>query len=263
MGLFVVSLVVMVLMQASATKQDTATTTAANDIALKLDDYISTQGAIPSSLAATGVKRVPSTITYQKVSDSTYKFCTTYKSASSGFDATTAVQNAVGGYTGVGSSYYAPPTDNTYLYISDVHHKGVNCQVIKPYLYSTGGTITPVSQTTGTGYLNSSYSSSQGCQPGYLVGFNGVITAIAPGQGSTNSSLGAPVTITVTGAGKTLSVLVPSSSNVYDSSCTPLKHAQLKLNDNVDVFFNSQTTTDYSTSQAVVDTSQFYDASVQ
>ncbi|HEY8999351.1 MAG TPA: hypothetical protein VIM53_03455 [Candidatus Saccharimonadales bacterium] len=76
-GIFVLSLVVYVATQAGATKQDTQTYNAANSIAQKLNGYIDTQGTIPSSLQVAGATNVPPTVTYVKLSDSSYKFCVT------------------------------------------------------------------------------------------------------------------------------------------------------------------------------------------
>jgi type II secretory pathway pseudopilin PulG len=139
-GVFTLVLIVIVLVQASATKQDTKTTRVANDIATKLEAYISDKQAIPSSLSAIDVSDVPTTISYQKLSSSSYKFCLTYKSASSGFDAASAVSEvASGSYGGSYSSLSdssASSSDTSYLSIPDTHHKGQNCQTIKPYIFS-------------------------------------------------------------------------------------------------------------------------------
>jgi len=142
LGLFTLVIVVVILVQAGATKQDADTTKKANDIATKLEMYISTKQMIPDSLGAVGVSDVPATISYQKLSDTSYRFCLTYKSASSGFDAASAVTDVATGsygqrYSSLGNTTDTETGDTGYLYIPDTHHKGSNCQTIKPYIYAS------------------------------------------------------------------------------------------------------------------------------
>jgi len=128
-GLFTVVMLVLVLMQAGATKQDAQTDKLANSMADSLNNYTDSNFAIPASLRAAGIKKTSPYITYTKLSDSKYKFCVTYKTTSSDFDPSAAVSNALMG--GV-SSYYGGDytSDNTDLYLPTSHHKGVNCQTV-------------------------------------------------------------------------------------------------------------------------------------
>lgn len=145
LGLFTLVILVIVLMQASATKQDQQTLDTANTIATKLnsDTY---SGIAPNSLAQVGITNVPSTILYTKTGKSSYKFCVTYKQASNDFSASGVAQNVVarglGGGTGAGgvddqSAYNNLPD----LEINPVHHTGVNCQTVDMYSYNTTSPI--------------------------------------------------------------------------------------------------------------------------
>jgi len=131
-GIFTVAMLVMVLVQASATKQDIATDKIANGDADKLNTYTEQQYAVPETLRQVGITQNSSNISYTKLSDNRYKFCVTYKAASSNFD-----PSAVAGDLATGGSSFDWSTDTTsdsYLYIPTSHHKGANCQTI-----DTGG----------------------------------------------------------------------------------------------------------------------------
>lgn len=135
-------LVIYTITLGAGSKQDQKTEKSANEIAQKLNSYVSTNQKIPESLNEIGVKDVPSTIIYTKKSTSQYEFCVTYKTASSyGPDITSifwgsALQGAQENYDDYGSSNsnYEP----SYLYVSYYHKKGKSCQTIKPYLYGSG-----------------------------------------------------------------------------------------------------------------------------
>jgi hypothetical protein len=139
-GLFTLVILVIVLVQASATKQDQQTYNEANNIATKLnnDTY---SGVAPDSLSRVGITNVPSTITYTKTGESSYQFCATYKQASSDFSASDVAQNVMtNGFSGSGdngnndqSSYNNLPD----LEINPAHHKGANCQTVNLYNYNT------------------------------------------------------------------------------------------------------------------------------
>lgn len=134
--LFTIGMMVYVLMQTSAVKQDTETTKTARSIANKLENYVNTQQSIPSNLSTVGVNNTPSTITYTKLSPTKYKFCVTYKASNSGFNASSAVQDVTTGYYSnrlQGGSY----ASKSYINISDNHKKGENCQTIEPILYGS------------------------------------------------------------------------------------------------------------------------------
>ncbi len=133
LGIFSLVIVGIVVVQASATKADSNSYKAATKIADKLDDYLNTSYEIPESLADAHITDVPDTVTYQKLSDSQYKFCVTYKADSSGFDATQAVTDVTTGAISSSSSSSDDSTDASYLYLLSTHHKGENCQTVTPY----------------------------------------------------------------------------------------------------------------------------------
>ncbi len=134
-GIFVLSLVIYVATQAGATKQDTQTYNAANSISQKLDTYIDSQGTIPDTLQTAGVSSVPSTISYAKLSDSSYKFCATYKTKDSGFDSGTSIIETIAAAESPISGTTSSSADA--LYISPAHKKGENCQTITPPFLSS------------------------------------------------------------------------------------------------------------------------------
>ncbi|HSW80055.1 MAG TPA: hypothetical protein VLG47_04740 [Candidatus Saccharimonadales bacterium] len=141
-GIFVVGVAIFVMMQAGNTKKDADTDKAANKIADKLNSYIENNQTIPDTLRTAGVADVPATITYTKLGSSSYKFCVTYKANSSGFDATSAVLDATSGYPAGESSDSLNQSYTKYsLYIDPTHHKGENCQTIKPIIYQTNPSI--------------------------------------------------------------------------------------------------------------------------
>ena len=127
--------------QAAGGKQDKETEKKAKSIASKLNNYITRNQKIPEKLSDAGIKDVPTTVTYSKLSSKEYKFCVTYKSAK--------------GYSssGPGNFLFDPfsqryvdmaqeETSNSdykssYLYLSYTHKKGQNCQTITPYIRSS------------------------------------------------------------------------------------------------------------------------------
>ena len=135
-ALFGIILVVIVVVQASATKSDNNTYQQASGIADKLNTYTESNNVIPDSLATAGVGDTPSSVNYHKLSNTSYQFCVTYKTTSSGFDASNVeTQLLTAEATAVGSSS-STPADNTYLYLDSTHHKGQNCQTISPVIYN-------------------------------------------------------------------------------------------------------------------------------
>ena len=149
-GIFTLALLILVVTQASATKQDNVTYNQANKAADKLNNYTENYSLIPASLTAVGANNLSPNISYHKVSDTSYRFCVTYKAASSGFNTTTVEQNIVTAAAGQGTGFDSSATDNTALLIDTTHHKGQNCQTIKPYLYNDGGTSLPSNTPTYT-----------------------------------------------------------------------------------------------------------------
>ncbi len=131
---FSLLLVIIVVTQASATKQDSDTFKTANGIADKLNNYITTANTVPTSLTAAGVQQVPGTISYQKLSDASYQFCINYKTSTTNFSASTVETNLLTSAIG-GSSYSSPSSgSNSQLYLDGTYHKGQNCQIVKPLL---------------------------------------------------------------------------------------------------------------------------------
>lgn len=138
-GIFVLALAIYVGTQAGATKQDTQTYNAASSIADKLNSYIDEQGTIPTSLQTVGVSSVPSAITYTKLSDSSFKFCVTYKTKDDGFGSSSSLVGTIAAMES--PTFNSSSSTNDTLYISPAHKKGADCQTITPpFLSSDFGT---------------------------------------------------------------------------------------------------------------------------
>lgn len=138
LGLFTIGIAIYVLMMGVQARQDVKTEKAATKAVEKLNSYVSSKQKIPANLKEAGVKDVPSTITYSKLSEEKYKFCVTYK-ADKGYgsgDITSALTGAA--TSQMYGDYPAPetPEEETYLYLSYTHKKGEECHTIKPYIYS-------------------------------------------------------------------------------------------------------------------------------
>jgi hypothetical protein len=148
-GVFTLVLLGIVFSKGSVAKQDNVTSKQASIIATKLNEYVINNKKLPESFDSAGIKDVPSTITYKKVSDSEYKFCATYNKAYSyssglnGLDATSLLYGAAlrqasvtplstDSYDSYQSSYKASTLYPTYSY-----KKGENCQNVQPYLTSS------------------------------------------------------------------------------------------------------------------------------
>lgn len=128
-------LLIVVLVQAGPNKQDIKTFNEATSIANDLNNYIDTNQAIPYSLSQVGAGKIPSSISYQELTDSSYKFCVDYKANSSGFDPSGTGFSVITGSSG--GAYDQQYGDNNTLFIDNVHTKGENCQTITPF--SDGG----------------------------------------------------------------------------------------------------------------------------
>lgn len=101
-----------------AVRQDRAVYAKAWAVATKLTDYINYHGNIPASMTTvTGSAGVPSTVSYHKLSTTSYEFCTKYQTATNGF--------RVGG----------GPNNNATLYLDPEHHGGKNCQTVNAATY--------------------------------------------------------------------------------------------------------------------------------
>ena len=145
-GVFVIVLVVMVVTQANGAKQDTNSFNEATKIANTLNDYIDSNGTVPQSLSDAGVVNIPSSVTYTKVSDSSYRFCVTYNSESSNFNATatetsllSSAVNGANGSTNLNDFSGGTAKASGILIIDPTHHKGKNCQTVSPYSLNSNG----------------------------------------------------------------------------------------------------------------------------
>jgi len=139
-GLFTLVILAVVLVQASATRQDQKTEDSANNIATELNNYngYSLTRPAPNSLPEAGINNAPSTISYTKTGRNSYRFCVTYKLTSNDFSASSLAQNVVARGVGAGTNYnanqyYQGSYSYSYLYINPIHHKGVNCQDVSGY----------------------------------------------------------------------------------------------------------------------------------
>lgn len=226
----------LVLVQASGTKQDTKTNSAASDIADKLNTYVDNNQKVPGSLAEAGAKNVPSTISYTKLSDTSYKFCATYKGNSSGFDATGTATDLLSG-SGSSSITNEPniPVDNSYLTIDSTWHKGANCQTINTQ-------VTPIygNPCTGSGAgsiacmnQNNNANSQQGtlCDYGASSSSNGCVMRCSKATQTTAERIIDGTVTAVTGSGSSTVLTIKDTKNaihtvsfgpntqVYDSAC--------------------------------------------
>jgi hypothetical protein len=137
-----------------SSKDDVKTYKAAQTIAEKLNNY-TTDKEPPSSLDKLGVKDVPDTIKYSKLSSNEYKFCATYKfDAGTGIDPPSIFSGQALVPNNAGQSGY-DYSSSGYLYVTSDYKKGENCQTIKTYsptLYnsdSNGPSKTITFQTSG------------------------------------------------------------------------------------------------------------------
>lgn len=113
------------LHQAAVKRQDERTEKTANTISDEVYQYANNKQSVPVSLAAAGIRKVPPTVTYQKLSRSSYNFCVVYRTA-----------------------YVIP------------YHKGKNCQVsnvyIQPFIKNADGSYTVCGIKTNY-YVNDGY----------------------------------------------------------------------------------------------------------
>lgn len=139
LGILTFGLMAYVIILGVQSRQDVKTEKRAQEIAEKLNSYISKNQEIPESLSAADIKDVPDTIKFSKTSDEKYKFCVTYKAAKGygGGDITSVLYGAAASQT-YGSSYdsYQSDYEPSTLYIGYTHKKGEDCQTIKPYIYN-------------------------------------------------------------------------------------------------------------------------------
>lgn len=128
-GLFTFVLLLILLAQSGATRHDKNAYKHADKVANQLNDYTDTHDTVPSSLSDIGAQDVPD-ISYTKLSSQRYQFCITYKKSGNNYNAS---QKIVDWYYGDGDYSYEPSEDDGYLYLSQHHHKGENCQTVKIY----------------------------------------------------------------------------------------------------------------------------------
>jgi hypothetical protein len=246
--LFAVALAVLVLIQAGSTKTDTNTNNSASNIADTLNNYVDSNNMIPATLAKAGVKNVPSTISYQKLSDNSYKFCVTYKGSSSGFDASGVASDLV---TGSLSSDFGSSSGSTELNIDSTYHKGVNCQTVQPS-YITPitpqscigvGTLCQSNTTPTTTLCDFGPAETSGCSlrcstsnsgtaSPKLLDVDGTLTNVT-GNGNTT------VLTVKDSKNVTYTVSVTSSTSYYDSSCNSFDPTNLQSGDEVRVAYPS------------------------
>jgi hypothetical protein len=138
--------------QGSSAKKDKQTNDKFKEVASKLDPYTYNGSSLPSSLSAVGLKDIPPTIQYTKVSSTKFKLCVTYYNNSNLFDS--GWYSLLGGYTSTTSdSNSSLQQTDTKAYIDTMviysHKKGENCQTVQT---SSGGYgyIDDQNSTSGT-----------------------------------------------------------------------------------------------------------------
>jgi hypothetical protein len=216
-GLFTIVVFLFVLLQAGNAKKDADLTKRANEIANKLNEHMYSASDLPNSLEEAGVKDVPSSITYKKISNETYTFCVDYKSKSSGFDPSNALSSVVSGYYGGGYNSYSD--EQTSLYILPDHKEGKNCQTVKPYLYSVNSTddSTAPYELCGVDY-NYSWASLP-------------VQQVTAKSGSSNASISVESVPANT-------FQIDPDAKIFDRDCKELALSDLQAGSWVDLYFN-------------------------
>jgi hypothetical protein len=140
-GLIVLGLSGYVISMGMSAKADKKTFKTSQEIAEDLNAYVRTKKAIPDSLEEAGIKDVPSSIRYQKMTGGTYEFCVTYKADKSygSADVGSVLYGAALGGAINDSTYERYQSDYTSstLYINYYYQKGENCQTVKPIIRSS------------------------------------------------------------------------------------------------------------------------------
>ena len=230
-GLFVVGLLIYLLAQAGATKHDISTYKAASNSADKLTSYINDKGTIPVSLAAAGIKNVPRAVSYTKLSTEKFRFCVAYKTTSSGYDSGSAVSSLIyRGMYGSANDYsvLSSQGDSTYLYVTNVHTKGQNCQTIKPYLPDTT-TYTDTKADSGYSATSNPYNI---CGAGYNYAWAALrISALTAQNGAENA------TVSVASYPPQTFKIDPKVQ-VFDRNCNVLALTDLAVGDMIDLYFS-------------------------
>jgi hypothetical protein len=158
-AIFTFGVVLYVVSQAGVNKADSQTYNRANDIATSLQNFTDNNGYAPGSLSAAGIKNVPSSVTYNKLSESSYRFCVDYKAASSDFSATT-VESDIITQSGSSNSDDQNYGSQGFLFVNPTHPKGNNCQTVTISSYSDYNNSSGSYTGSDTGSYTGSYSSS-------------------------------------------------------------------------------------------------------
>jgi hypothetical protein len=224
--LFILAVSIFTLLQAGNTRKDAETIKAAQSIAGKLNDYTSENQTAPASLQAAHITNVPSTISYTKTSDTSYKFCVTYKTKNSAPRTSTVVPALLtGGSLSASESFDAYDYDATTLYIDNSHPKGQKCQTIKLSSYyddsssSSGSTSSGPYEICGRGY---NYSQA-------------VLNVKAINLKSDATSSG---TVDVDTYPSTTTVKLAPSVEVYDANCKALALADIHVGDFISLYYS-------------------------
>lgn len=239
--------------QAMLIGQDKRTVGQAQTVANKLNDYVYEKRTLPESLQAAGIKQVPDSVSYRKLSPATYKFCVTFKAASNNdvFDM------YYGGsfYDGSFEDQAKDPPDAIYI-DSYRHHKGSNCLTVKPYLNNeplqSSSSDTPSSGISTVTDPKQQAIASAGqdnvCNlSGFGTRYSGTVASVGTADGkpivpTTNQAI--VVTVKPDGnspAGtQTLTLARPNDIfNVFDSVCTAHTYESFKVGDAVSVFLDN------------------------
>ncbi len=240
LGIFTLVLLIVLVVQATGAKQDNTTSQKAQEVADKLNDYTASHNGVPASLDSLKVSNVPSTISYAKLSSTSYKFCVTYKSASQDF----GVSNITDGLTGAGLNSLGQGSPGStsfdygssgYLYLPSTHKKGQTCQTIIMYTSSLGmqdySTQSSASQVANQG--SSGVDPGGGCQSAALTFMAGKVTSTS-GQPSSGS-----FTLNLKVSGQQKSIQVTKNTAIYDSQCNTITGDELLADDELTVWFNS------------------------
>lgn len=224
--------------QGVSAKQDVETLKSAQDAATKLNSYTGKNGTVPQSLEQAGVKDNPSTITYQKLSSSQYKFCVTYKSKSS-LELGGTASMLTGAYLGGDSSYSGGYSsgDSGYLYVSGQYKKGQNCQTVTVYQYGNSP------YDYGGSYGSSSLATFCGQKQTYAILVTGTVKSVDTAA-KTILIDSSPSEITTNGGSASLAatttVKYTASTEFYDSSCAKMEPAAIKPGDSGYFYTNAK-----------------------
>lgn len=135
-GLVTLGLTFFVVGQANATKQDKKTYEQAQQAASKLNNYVNREQVVPKDLKEAGITDVPSSISYEKVSEEEYEFCVTYKTArsySSG-DISGLLWGSYMNRAGLDFNELGDNNRSASLYLPYSYKKGKNCYNIEPII---------------------------------------------------------------------------------------------------------------------------------